>query len=151
MGPGPGSGPGPWSRVLGRVGKKSKSKIILRRATNVSGRPVCPNRSVSASHYDRTDFRLTQNSKPHIKERVRLKILEKSENPNLPNLDPYYSTGMSLFPMSGRIFHLEIQMRFESPDDPSVALASFLTAPPLVATQHNPPLPPLCPPGASCQ
>ena len=75
-------GPGPWARALGPESdrKKSKSKIVLRRKKKVSGHPVCADRSVSASHYDRTDFRLTQNSKPHVNEQLRQKILENPGN-----------------------------------------------------------------------
>ena len=71
-GPGPGSraralvpdpGHGPWSRAVGR--DRKKSKIVLRRKKSVLGWPVCADRSVSASHYDRTDCRLTQ----HLKEK----------------------------------------------------------------------------------
>ena len=91
-----------WVRALvlvpGPGRKKSKSKIVLRRKKSVSGRPVCLNRSDSASHYDRTDFRLTQNSKPHIKERIpppkTLKILENSEFTESRFL---FSKGISVF------------------------------------------------------
>ena len=69
---GPGPGPGPWARAralalgpgpgpwaLGPGPGQSKSQIGLRLEKKCSGCPVRSDRSVSTSHYDRTDSRLT--------------------------------------------------------------------------------------------
>ena len=77
--------------------KKSKSKIVLRRKKNVSGRPVCPKGSVSASHYDRTDFRLTQNSKLHNKEPVPWKNSDFSNQIQVTEPRYLFSKGMPLY------------------------------------------------------
>ena len=87
MGPGE---PRPWAPG---PGYQKKSQIVLRRKQKSSWRPVCPNRSVSASHYDRTGSRLTQHLKPHAKERVpqkKLEIIEKIR---------FYRISGSIFPM----------------------------------------------------
>ena len=87
----------------------------MRRKKRVSWRPVCPNQSVSAHHYDRTDFRRTENLKPHIKEQVPRKNLKILKNLNLLILNPYFPMRCLYFVMGSPIFatwtpHLYQQM-----------------------------------------
>ena len=79
-----GSRSGPWARAI-----KIQNRLACGKR-KCSGRPVCADRSVSASHYDRTDFRLTQHLKAYVKELLQQKmwnIIEKT----------YFTVAWSLF------------------------------------------------------
>ena len=100
QGPGPGPRPGGW--------KNAKSKIDLRLRKICTGCPVCADRSVSARRYDRSDFRITKNyAAPQ-----NGKTEENLENRGKSDFTP------SRFPWVALFFHLEIPMRYESPDPP---------------------------------